>query len=1152
MSSVGAIAVSAPLPQFPIVMSVTSSLANGFYKTGQSVPLLVTFSEPVFVTNPGDMQLKVETGSTDQTAIYMSGSGTTALLFLYTVQPGDISSDLDLVSVNPLTLNTALIKDIDGINANLTFVAPGAAGSLSAARAIVIDTIPPTAPGSPTFPSAFTNVSSPSISWTASTDVNFQLYEKKACSSSDCATNCGTAYTTTGLSSTLAGALSPTYYGCIRSKDLASNYSNWVPTANSITLDQTAPTVTNVTSNMADGLYTSGQIEVLMTMSEPIFATNITSINIGMLLVNGTRPIYATSIVSSTILRFLYTIQPGDNTPDLNYCTNCISLGSSTLKDAAGNNANIVLPAIGSASSLGSQKAIAIDAAPPIFTGITNLWRKSETEAQFFWEAARDTTTPTYDIVYEVCQSTTLGSCAASFAVTAVMPQNTFEYTATALTPGVVYEFAVRARDLAGNTTIGTQVQTNKGLSNVTKLRSGTGHSCALLTDGTVKCWGSTYSALLRTPATVAGLSNVVDIALGNLFTCAKLSDQTVKCWGSNTSGQLGDGTITSSAIPVTVLGLTGVQSIAAGTTHACALLADQTVKCWGFNGVGQLGDGTTTTSSSPVLATLTGVTKISLGGSNSCAILTGGSVKCWGSNSYGQIGDGTTTTRITPTTATSVTTAVSVELGTIHACALLSNQTVKCWGANTYGNLGDGTTTTRTTAIVVPSLTAITAISVGDSHTCALNTASTAKCWGINTYGQLGNGTRTNSLSPVDVTDLTNVADLSLTGTNSCALLNNSTVKCWGNGLSGQNGSFANNLIALMPVAIPGLPTLSKLALGEMHTCALLSDGSVSCWGVNNEGQVGSTELNRSTPYPVPGISNVIQLEAGQRHTCALLADQTIRCWGAGAYGELGNGILASNPAPQTVLNISNAVKIYAGLMHTCALLATGTVKCWGQNNQGQLGDGTTTNNSSAVAVTGLSSVADLSLGEVSTCARLTDKTVRCWGSNAYGQFGDGTIVDSLIPVPSLAMGVEKLESGNRHSCAILSDSTVKCWGFNGYYQAGQTVNTPVLTPAPLPTIQNALSVALGAFTSCALLSDQTVKCWGDNGNRQFGVSTSNGPNPIAIGLKGVASLSLGSFHGCAILTDNSARCWGRNDPGMIAKEVFESITTTPRIVAP
>lgn len=252
------------------------------------------------------------------------------------------------------------------------------------------------------------------------------------------------------------------------------------------------------------------------------------------------------------------------------------------------------------------------------------------------------------------------------------------------------------------------------------------------------------------------------------------------------------------------VSGLTGVTAV----SGSCALLTGGTVECWGYNGEGELGDGTTTTSSTPVAVTgLSGVTAISSGGSSTCALLSGGGVECWGDNEYGELGNGTTTNSSTPVAVSGLNSATAISVGGYQsACALLSNGTVECWGWNNYGQLGNGTTTgpdtcntsyaCSTTPVAVSGLTGATAVSVGVASACALVTGGTVQCWGDNSQGgELGNGTTTSSTTPVAVSSLSGVTAISV-GNNysACALLSGGTVECWGLNIDGYLGNGASS----------------------------------------------------------------------------------------------------------------------------------------------------------------------------------------------------------------------------------------------------------------------------------------------------------------------------------------------------------------------
>ena len=333
------------------------------------------------------------------------------------------------------------------------------------------------------------------------------------------------------------------------------------------------------------------------------------------------------------------------------------------------------------------------------------------------------------------------------------------------LLSGTTYHFRVKSKDSSGNLAISgdyTFNTTAPATSGVSSISGGYFHTCALLADKTVKCWGFNYYGQLgngintnsNVPVLVSNLTNVTAIILGFHHTCALLTDSTVKCWGFNYYGQLGNGTKIDSNVPVLVSNLTNVTAIASNSHHTCALLADKTVRCWGKNSSGQLGNGTKIDSNVPVLVSnLTNVTAITLGRDHTCALLADSTVKCWGTNFSGQLGNGTETSSNVPVAVSNLTNVTAIASNYHHTCALLADKTVRCWGHNVYGQLGNGTKIDSNVPVLVSNLTNVTAIAAGPaSHTCALLADKTVRCWGENSYGQLGNGTNINSNVPVVV----------------------------------------------------------------------------------------------------------------------------------------------------------------------------------------------------------------------------------------------------------------------------------------------------------------------------------------------------------------------------------------------------------------
>lgn len=353
---------------------------------------------------------------------------------------------------------------------------------------------------------------------------------------------------------------------------------------------------------------------------------------------------------------------------------------------------------------------------------------------------------------------------------------------------------------------------------------------------------------------------------------------------------------------------------------------------------------------------------------------------------------------------------------------------------------------------------------------------------------------------------------------------------------------------------SVPFLPQQEFVASGGGHSCAVsMLDGAVKCWGKNSVGQLGNgmTNAGATAPVTVTGLAAVKQLALGYDHSCALLSDKTVRCWGYNASGQVGDGTTTDRWSPVAVSGLGDVVAISAGAHHTCAVLSSGGAKCWGGNGNGQLGDGTTTRRSTPVAVSGLSAgVAGITAGAAHTCAQLMAGGAKCWGYNGKGQLGDGTTTQYTVPVTVSALSaVTALSAGNNHTCAMAA-STIKCWGENLYGQLGDGTTTHRTTPVSVMIGGQAVALATGLMTnqssSCASFPGGNLKCWGQNSYGQLGDgSTINRLNPVdalilgspAVTLNGVSAIGTGSSanHTCAALSATTVRCWGKNALGQL-----------------
>ncbi len=629
-------------------------------------------------------------------------------------------------------------------------------------------------------------------------------------------------------------------------------------------------------------------------------------------------------------------------------------------------------------------------------------------------------------------------------------------------------------------------------------------------------------------------------VAVGSGHTCA-ISGGGVWCWGGNIYGQIGDGTQIDRTVPVAVIGINNALAVSAGAIHTCALVTDGEVYCWGnlYSSVG-LGAGSDTGSTTPVkVAGLRGVTAISAGGGHTCAMLNS-AVRCWGANGNGQLGDGTTTNRLTPTAVVGLeTSVVALAAGGNHTCAVLEGGALRCWGFNYAGELGDGTTTQRLTPVAVSGLDRdVQAVSAGEVRTCAVLVGGSVRCWGRRHIDHV------TVTTPELILGLGNVVHIETSAVASCALLSDKSVRCWGENRYGWIGdSTTTNRPEPQPVRDLA-DQVQAIATGENHSCALLQDGLLRCWGANWRGQLGDgSRTHRSVPTTVLGERRgVIATATGYNHTCALTAEGRVFCWGSNYNGQLGDGTTQDRLKPVEVSGLGLGVQaISASYLHTCAITAIGALYCWGWNGSGQLGDGTTTQRVIPTPVEGLNSfVTAVSAGGSHTCAiRYSGLDVYCWGSNFYGQLGNGTTSNAATPQRVSTRQASDIAVSSWHTCIVSFDSTVWCWGNNNYSELGDGTSNISNIPVAVNVLGNpgsgAAAIALGYEYTCALLINADVRCWGKGSTGSLGIGF-----PVAIAeptyvLSGAAHISAGGGTTCAILRDRSVRCWGANDDGQL-----------------
>jgi alpha-tubulin suppressor-like RCC1 family protein len=355
------------------------------------------------------------------------------------------------------------------------------------------------------------------------------------------------------------------------------------------------------------------------------------------------------------------------------------------------------------------------------------------------------------------------------------------------------------------------------------------------------------------------------------------------------------------------------------------------------------------------------------------------------------------------------------------------------------------------------------------------------------------------------------------------------------GMGGAAPAGAGGSSLLPLGSAGFGGLPLVAPAAVdvtaGGRHSCALLDNGHVACWGQADLGDGVST--TSSAAVMVTGLSDAVAISAGWFHTCARRQTGAVVCWGTGSSGQLGSGSSARAIVPVTVAGLSDAVALAAGSLHTCAVRAGGGVVCWGDNQFGQLGEGGMVGQAlSPVSVLNLSDATSVTAGRWHTCAVRSTGAVVCWGSGQFGHLGNGGFDNSAVPVPvSGLFDAESLGAGWDHTCAVRATGDVVCWGSNsnGQLGNGSTDFNGIPQPVAAAGLAGATAVVGGAFHTCALRSGGDVACWGDGSDNQLGNGESSYPSPLLVPrLQEATAIAAGDNHTCATRSSGGVVCWG------------------------
>lgn len=742
------------------------------------------------------------------------------------------------------------------------------------------------------------------------------------------------------------------------------------------------------------------------------------------------------------------------------------------------------------------------------------------------------------------------------------------------------------------------------GVSDALSITAGEKHNCVVLSSGKIECWGNNSEGQLGNddlnwsalkPTEVLGITDAIAVTAGSEHTCALLSGGGVKCWGSDSAGQLGDGSTIKyietsgctgprisngrgryseengnkkwcrhavntdeetgsqvgycmSEVPLTVVGISNAVAITAGKNHTCARLRRGGVKCWGNNKLGALGNGSNKDSSSPVdVIGTTDSVWVHSQSTQTCALFSDSEIRCWGESENREVGYGSpmraptwdmperySFSSTTPESVHNISGVKAVYPGPGHICVLTEINRIKCWGSNKFGKLGNGTVDDSSEPEDVVDLNNITEFSTG-SHSCAIIGGVSIKCWGYNSFGQLGAGYFGNSNVPVDVVGINGAKYVSVGDSHSCAVMINGSVKCWGKNERGElgNGTLKDSFI---PTAVEGINDAVAVIAGYSSTCALLASGGLKCWGFPDSSEYSNSKYVNTLPVNVKGITDAIDIRGDDRRYCALLSSGGIKCWGQFLPSVHENALNDAFSTSIDIQGISDAISISVFDGSECATLADGSVRCWEHNSKWI--NGRPVSGLDVLAVEGINDAISISLSERHNCATLKNGHVKCWDRKYKVYEQPKNVISNSYPIPVELMNMSDVKSiyiGYSHACAILSTGNVQCVGACTNILSLGNSSWGDCPPVEVSNIHDAVSIVFMNYSdTCALLSSGNIKCW--SGNWENGENLAAESQAIfseMINVVYISSNNQGNF--CVVMSDGNIKCWGSNLYGQL-----------------
>ncbi len=542
-------------------------------------------------------------------------------------------------------------------------------------------------------------------------------------------------------------------------------------------------------------------------------------------------------------------------------------------------------------------------------------------------------------------------------------------------------------------------------LTGVVDLCAGSGFVCAIDDKGAVRCWGAGESGPLgdgqgkNAPAPVLvkdtdkaapGGPAAKALRCAIAHACLQASDGRVLCWGDNTRGGLGVGDTAPRSTPTPLLKAdAAVFKLPGGklmtTAGGGCVLGGGSAHCWGDDAEGVLGLWQAGTQTDPLIpsqvrkadgSNLAGVTELVGSEGAYCAstlsnpndVESPNAWWCWGDNEGGITGlqgkFGRTLQVATPTPLLAASSIVVVTPD--EGCQVLVEggfDKLLCWGRNIAGaKLGVDDGKPVPLPVLLNNVSDVSQLVRSANHACASSGGGKLQCWGQGGFGAIGTGSTPKSATPQQISWSDGIGNLSIGPFHSCATNLMSVAKCWGNNTNGALGLGTKGPVVPSPTFVTGSQTMTHIAVGTLHTCALDGAGKVYCFGLNG-GVMNALGLENDTVFDKPtaglaaGIGGAGQpkakaLSVGNGASCIIDDGDVAHCWGNNVVGQLGFGTpnaVGFDKQPGSPLGLPKVQRIVLGSYSGCALTfgkggagpPTAEVWCWGTRTGGQTGRG-------------------------------------------------------------------------------------------------------------------------------------------------------------------------------------------------------------------